>query len=79
MAGENTLNFTEQGGALSHIGGKLIIDAGGAIVPASGAVPAAITPASVAAANPPTKTEFDALVGKFNALLAACQGAGVSQ
>ncbi len=79
MAGENVLNFTEQGGAITHIGGKLVIDAGGAIVPAGGSLPAAITPAVAAAANPPTQAEFNNLVTKFNALLAACQGAGFAQ
>ena len=83
----NVLNYEVQGGAENHIGGTLIIDAGGklivatggAIVPASGVLPAAITPAVAAAANPPTQTEFNNLVAKFNALLAVCQGAGVSQ
>ncbi len=37
---------------------------------------AAITDASVAVAAP-TKAEFDALVGKFNALLAAARSAGL--
>ena len=78
MPGENTLNYTEQGGSNTVIGGTLTIATGGRIVPNSGTAPAAITPATVAAASP-TKAEFDALVGKFNALLAACQGAGVSQ
>jgi hypothetical protein len=37
----------------------------------------AITPATPAAADPPTKAEFDALVAKLNALLATCRDAGL--
>lgn len=40
MAGENVLNFNEQGGATLHIGGTLQIDAGGKIVPSTGTQPA---------------------------------------
>jgi hypothetical protein len=38
---------------------------------------AAISDATAAAGNPPTKTEFDALVTKFNLLLAAARGVGL--
>jgi len=37
----------------------------------------AITNAATAAADPPTKAEFDSLVGKFNALLAIARDAGL--
>lgn len=36
----NVKNYTEQGGEDTHIGGRLIIDAGGSIVPASLTQPA---------------------------------------
>ena len=37
----------------------------------------AIADAAQAAASPPTKTEFDALVAKFNALLQIARDAGL--
>jgi hypothetical protein len=37
----------------------------------------AITNATVAAGANPTKAEYDALVGKFNSLLAAARSAGI--
>lgn len=37
----------------------------------------AITDAAQAATSPPTKTEFDALVAKFNALLQTARDAGL--
>jgi hypothetical protein len=76
MAGENTLNYEEQGGDVWAVGGTFRIDAGGKMVPDSGTQAAAITDAAVAAGATPTKAEFDALVGKFNAALAALRGLG---
>ncbi|NIP55851.1 MAG: hypothetical protein GWN61_09615 [candidate division Zixibacteria bacterium] len=37
------------------------------------------TDATVAAGDPPTKAEFDALVGKFNDLIDKLQAAGVME
>jgi predicted RecA/RadA family phage recombinase len=51
--------------------GNVKIGALDATVGDSITVAAAISDAAVAAASPPTKTEFDALVAKFNLVLAA--------
>lgn len=58
-------------------GGVLKIETGGTIVPNSGTQAATIADASAAAGANPTKAEFDALVTKFNTLLAALENVGI--
>lgn len=76
MAGENTLNRQEQGGDKWVVGGELQLLTGAKITPNSGIQPVAIADAAVAAGANPTKAEYDALVGKFNSVLAALRGVG---
>lgn len=42
----NTKNYTEQGGDVTHIGGRLVIDEGGSVEGLPEPVPTPITPAS---------------------------------
>ena len=72
----NTLNYTKQGGAKIVIGGEIEI-AAGAKITAEGTQAATIADASAAAGAAPTKAEYDALVTKFNAVLAALEGVGI--
>ncbi len=77
MAGENTLNNQQQGGDLWEVGGELRVLTGGKITPNDGTQAAAITDAAAAAGANPTKAEYDATVGKLNALLAAARAVGL--
>ena len=63
----NTKNYTEQGGDVTHIGGKLIIDEGGSIE----GLPVAENQAESTASTVATLKE------DFNALLAKMQEAGI--
>lgn len=58
-------------------GDELVVEAGGKIT-AAGVQAAHIADAAAAAGANPTKTEYDALVVKFNALLAAVEGVGIT-
>jgi len=58
-------------------GGVLQVKTGGKIVPNSGTQAATIADAAAAVGANPTKAEYDALVGKFNAALAALEGVGI--
>lgn len=62
----NTKNYTTQGGDETHIGGKLIIDDGGAI-----------QGWEAAAQADSTATTVDALKNDFNALLGKLKAAGL--
>lgn len=57
-------------------GGAIDVEAGG-VITAAGTQAAHIADAAAAADAAPDKTEFDALVTKFNAVLAALEGVGV--
>lgn len=65
-----TKNYTEQGGNVTHIGGKLVFDEGASVkgLPAS-------TPAETQADS--TATTVAALKEDFNALLAKLKSAGL--
>lgn len=63
----NTKNYTEQGGATTHIGGELVVDAGGKLKFGTAEIKQAANVAK-AAGSAPTKAEFDALI---DALVAA--------
>ena len=71
MDGYNVKNYTEQGGDVTHIGGKLIIEEGGSV---EGLPSSAITPAENQADS--TATTVTALKDDFNALLAKLKAAG---
>lgn len=62
----NVKNYTEQGGDITHIGGKLIIEEGGSIegLPSSANIPLS------------TASSLDALKDDFNALLLGLKEAG---
>lgn len=70
----NAKNYTEQGGDVTHIGGKLIIDEGGF-------VEGFPSPALPVAANQADSTAdtASALVTDFNALLAKLKAAGLME
>lgn len=69
--GHNTLNYTEQGGDVTHIGGDLIFEPGAYVE----GLPLPFTP--VATQEPSTATTVAALKEDFNALLAKMQEAGI--
>ncbi|OPZ41599.1 MAG: hypothetical protein BWY94_02367 [Actinobacteria bacterium ADurb.BinA094] len=57
-------------------GGSVDVETGGKIL-ANGTQASHIADAAVAAGTAPDKAEFDAVVGKLNAVLAALEGVGV--
>ena len=65
----NTKNYTEQGGAVTHIGGKLVIDEGGSVEGLSIAANQVDSTASTVAT----------LKDDFNALLAKLKTAGLME
>ena len=65
----NAKNYTEQGGAVTHIGGKLIIDEGGSVE----GLPAAANQADS------TATTVANLKEDFNALLTKLKAAGIME
>ena len=69
--GHNTLNYTEQGGEVTHIGGALVFEEG---AEAEG-LPLPFTPA--AAQEESTATTVTALKEDFNALLVKLKAAGL--
>ena len=64
-------NYTEQGGAVTHIGGKLIFDEGAEVT----GLPASFTPAENQADS--EATTVAALKGDFNDLLSKLKDAGL--
>ena len=60
----NTKNYTEQGGAVTHIGGKLVIDEGGSV---EGLPIAANQVGSNASTVAMLKDDFNALLAKLKA------------
>ena len=73
----NVKNYTEQGGEVTHIGGKLVIEEGASVegLSSSGAPGNAFTPAAYQA--PSEATTIAALKEDFNTLLAALKAAGL--
>ena len=69
--GHNTLNYTEQGGEVTHIGGTLVIEEGAEVE----GLPLPFTPA--AAQEESTATTVTALKEDFNALLVKLKAAGL--
>ena len=69
----NAKNYTEQGGGVTHIGGKLVIDEGGSVEGLDGG--GGITPAE----NQPDSeaTTIAALKEDFNSLLQKLRSAGL--
>jgi len=60
----NTKNYTEQGGEVTHIGGRLVIENGGSV---EGLPSAANQAASEAATVAALKDDFNALLTKLKA------------
>lgn len=75
MSEYNTKNYTEQGGDVTHIGGKLIIEEGATVegLPSSGSA----DPAENQKAS--TATQVAALKNDFNALLSKLKDAGLME
>ena len=73
-SGYNALNYTEQGGDVTHIGGKLIIDEGGSVegLPSSPGSGSVMENQSASEA-----TTVAALKEEFNSLLAKLKAAGL--
>lgn len=69
--GHNTLNYTEQGGEVTHIGGALVFEEGAEVE----GLPLPFTPA--AAQEESTATTVTALKEEFNALLVKLKAAGL--
>ena len=65
-----TKNYTEQGGDVTHIGGKLVFDEGASVEGLPGSAPAENQAES-------TATTVAALKEDFNALLAKLKAAGL--
>ena len=73
----NVKNYTEQGGEITHIGGKLVIEEGASVegLSSSGDPGNTFTPAAYQA--PSEATTIAALKEDFNTLLAALKAAGL--
>ena len=71
MSEYNAKNYTEQGGDVTHIGGKLIFEDGSSVE----GLPSSFTPAENQAASKATTVE--ALKEDFNSLLAKLKAAGL--
>ncbi len=76
--GYETKVYREPGGAVLTVaaGGAVDVAAGGKVT-AAGTQAAHIADAATAAGAAPDAAEFDALVGKVNAVLAALEGVGI--
>ena len=71
MSEYNAKNYTEQGGDVTHIGGKLIFEDGSSVE----GLPSSFTPAENQAASEATTVE--ALKEDFNSLLAKLKAASL--
>ncbi|MCM1267112.1 MAG: Head fiber protein [Bacteroidales bacterium] len=69
--GYNAKNYTEQGGDVTHIGGKLIFEEGSSVE----GLPSSFTPAENQTDS--EATTVDALKEDFNGLLAKLKAAGI--
>lgn len=63
----NAKNYTEQNGAVTHIGGKLIIEEGGSVEGLPSSNPAANQADSTASTIAALKDDFNALLSKLKA------------
>ena len=70
----NTKNYTEQGGEITHIGGKLIIEEGGSVE----GLPSVTLPIAENQADS-TAASVDDLRADLNALLAKLKAAGLME
>ena len=71
MSGYNAKNYTEQGGDVTHIGGKLIFEEGSSVE----GLPSSFTPAENQADS--EATTIAALKEDFNSLLGKLKVAGI--
>lgn len=62
-----TKNYTEQGGNVTHIGGKLVFDEGASVEGLPGSTPAENQAESTAATVAALKEDFNALLAKLKA------------
>ncbi len=67
MSEYNTKNYTEQGGAVTHIGGKLVFDEGASVEGLPGSTPAENQADSTATTVVALKDDFNALLTKLKA------------
>ena len=61
----NVKNYTEQGGDVTHIGGKLVFEEGASVEGHPGSTPAENQAASTAATVAALKDDFNALLAKL--------------
>ena len=73
MGEYNAKNYTEQGGEVTHIGGKLVFDEGAEVE----GLPSTFSPAENQAAS--TATQVSGLKNDFNALLVKLKNAGIME
>lgn len=73
MSEYNAKNYTEQGGDVTHIGGKLVIEEGGSVE----GLPSAFTPAENQAES--EASTIAALKEDFNGLLSKLKTAGLME
>ena len=73
MGEYNAKNYTEQGGEVTHIGGKLVFDEGAEVE----GLPSSFSPAENQAAS--TATQVSGLKNDFNALLVKLKNAGIME
>ena len=80
MSTYNTKNYTEQGGEVTHIGGKLIIEEGASVegLPSSSPAEPVTLPKAANQADS-TATTVAVLKDDFNTLLAALKTAGLME
>lgn len=69
MSASNVKNYTEMGGAVTHIGGTLIFDEGAEVIglPSSSATPAENQSSSKATTVAALKEDFNSLLSKLKA------------
>ncbi len=67
MSEYNTKNYTEQGGDVTHIGGKLVFDEGASVEGLPGSTPAENQADSTATTVVALKDDFNALLTKLKA------------
>lgn len=73
----NVVNFKEQGGALTVIGGELRIASGGTITAAGTQATAISDLTAITGGEAPTEAEHNAVRTAVNSILAALRGAGI--
>ena len=73
MSEYNAKNYTEQGGEVTHIGGKLVFDEGGSVE----GLPSSFTPAENQAAS--EASTIAALKDDYNLLLGKLKEAGLME